>query len=58
MSRCITTWWKPGNIDMDFYVSENEDEARQVTHNLEKQGIHRYKTFPLGERLDHLSAIW
>ena len=58
MGRCITTWRRKDRpLDSDYYVSENEDEARRVVHNLEQQGIREYRTFPLGDRLDHLSSV-
>lgn len=56
MGRHITLWRKLDNpIDWDFYVSEDMQEAEDVVANLVKQGIKRFTTFPIGDRVADLS---
>lgn len=57
--RYITCWAKvpPDSIfEWDYYVSDSIYEVGQVIFNLKKQGVIRYETYPIGDKMaDHSS---
>lgn len=56
-NRHITIWRKIDNpIDWDFYVSEDMQEAQDAVANLVKQGVKKFTTFPIGDRVVDLSS--
>lgn len=61
MSRYIALWrcTEPERVlDWEFYVSESMDDAERVVANLLKQGVHQYRTYKLGDRLENLSSAY
>ena len=55
--RIITVWRKVDSVlDWDFHVSEDATDAARVVENLKKQGVHQYRSYPLGENIAELSS--
>jgi hypothetical protein len=52
--RYITCWAKvpPDSIlEWDFWVCESMEEVKQLISNLEKLGVIRFTTYPIGDKM-------
>jgi len=57
--KYITLWRKVDEVlEWDFHTSLDIETARRVVKNLQGQGVKQYSTFPIGERVNELSATF
>lgn len=57
--RYITVWRKRDNpLDWDHYTSEDEREAAIVIDNIKSIGVHQYRTYPIGDKVDRFSSAY